>query len=67
MFTVNALIQLSFLLVYSLEMVTGEWNPKYQYIFITYRLQLLIPPSNTMLKLLVILLEIKLYAKINML
>ena len=33
--------------------------------FIIYRLELLIPPSNTTLKLLVILFVIKLYARIN--
>ena len=36
-----------------------------EYIFIIYRVELWIPPSNTMLKLLVILFGIKLYARIN--
>ena len=49
-------------LVYSLKMVTGKCNRN---IFIIYRVKLLIPPSNAMLKLLVILFAIKLYARIN--
>ena len=46
--------------VYSRKMFTGKSNRN-----ITYRLELLIPSSNTMLKLLVILFVTKLYTEIN--
>ena len=55
MLTINGFIQLSFLLVYSLKMVTGRCKPKYHYIFIIYRLELLIPHGSTILNLLFIL------------
>ena len=44
---------------------TGTKLVTISYIFIIYRLELLISSSNTRLKLLVILLVIKLYARIN--
>ena len=65
MFTINGFIQLSFLLVYSLKMATGKFNRNISIFYMIYRLELLIPPSNTMLKLLDILFVIKLHARIN--
>ena len=48
-------------LVSSLKMVTGKCN-QISVHFYKYQLELLIPPYNTMLKLLIILFVIKLYA-----
>ena len=45
-------------------MVTGKCNQISVY-FYKYQLELLIPPYNTMLKLLIILFVIKLYARID--
>ena len=45
----------------------GAINNSNRYIIKIYRLELLTAPSNTMLKLLVILFVVKLYARINIL